>query len=299
MKFNQLEAFIAIAEGSGVAGAAELLCVSQPAITKSISNLEEDLGAPLFDRSRNRLALNQNGTILLRRAKAAKAELQRAREEISLMSQHQKNSLKFNCSPALLPKLIPQAINLFKTTHPDTHVELAGLLEDDPKNKITALLNGEYDLLFTVLNENEELLGVSYEKLMEIEVIFVASEGHPALQMQHPNFKQLEQYDWLLPGHGGLPYQLIRAAFRRVGARIPHSALTIANRQITFSLLEHGSYLAAVPYHSSCFEHTLSALHVITVDTEPMHWPIYVIQRENTIMSQPASDFVEQIKQLL
>ncbi|NIB43492.1 LysR family transcriptional regulator [Pseudomaricurvus alkylphenolicus] len=299
MKFNQLEAFIATAEGNGVVGAAERLCLTQPAITKSISNLEEDLGAPLFDRSRNRLVLNRNGAILLRRAKAAKAELQRAREEIHLMSRYDKNSLKFNCSPALLPKLIPKAINLFKSSHPDTHVELAGLLEDDPKNKITALLDGEYDLLFTVLNENEGLLGVSYEKLMEIEVIFVASKGHPALQLQQPSLKELEEYDWLLPGQGGLPYQLIRAAFRRVNARIPHNALTIANRQITFSLLDQGSYLAAIPYHPSCFEQTLSELQVVAVNTERIHWPLYVIQRENTIVSQPTLEFIEQIKQLL
>ncbi|SEK89055.1 LysR family transcriptional regulator, regulator of abg operon [Colwellia chukchiensis] len=153
LKINQINAFIAIAEGNGVAGAAQKLYVSQPAITKSISNLESELGVALFDRSKHRLKLNKYGEILLRRAKAAKAELKGALEEITLMKDRSQQSIKFNGSPALIPRLIPKAINLFKLNHPDVHVELAGLLDDNPANKIQALIKGEYDLLITVIDE--------------------------------------------------------------------------------------------------------------------------------------------------
>ncbi|MBR9911970.1 MAG: LysR family transcriptional regulator [Gammaproteobacteria bacterium] len=299
MKTNQLEAFIAVAEGKGVAGAADLLCVTQPAITKSISNLEDELGVALFRRTSNRLELNDYGKILLRRATASRAELTRAVEEIEWMKWHSQETIKLNGSPIVIPKLIPNAINRFKQTHPSARVELAGLLEDSPANKMQALIKGEYDLLITVIDENEANLGVSYEKLLDVEVIFVASAGHPALQLEKPNLRDLARYDWLFPGAGGLPFQKLRAAFKRLGSAIPESVSTIANRQVILALLEQGMYLAAIPYHPACFERQLQDFHILDLDLEKISWPIDMIWRENTIFSPTVSDFVEQMKSLV
>lgn len=299
MKTNQLEAFISIAEGNGVAGAADKLCVSQPAITKSISNLEMELGVSLFDRSRNRLELNSYGEILFRRAKAAKAELRRAKEEISLLKARSLQSIKFNASPVIIPKLIPRTINFFKQSHPDVHVELAGLPEDSPANKTQALINGDYDLLITVINENDENLGVVFEKLLDVEVIFVASDGHPALELSNPTLKDLTEYNWLFPGSGGLPFQKLRAAFKKENAPMPDNVSTLANRQIVFSLIEEGMYIAAIPNHPSCSEEKLKDLNVLDVKVEKISWPVYLIRKENATPSSALSDFIDQIKNLV
>ena len=299
MKINQLEAFIAIAEGKRVAGAADKLCVTQPAITKSISNLEAELGVAVFNRKSNRLELNHFGEILLRRAKASSAELALAVEEINLLKRRSMESVKLNGSPALIPRLIPEAINRFMQSHPDARVELAGLFEDSPANKINSLINGEYDLLITVMDENEPNLGIRCEKLLDIELIFVASDSHPALQITNPDLSDLTKYDWLFPGVAGLPFQQLRAAFRRSGTALPLHIMTMANRQASFSLLETGMYLAAIPYHPACFEKQLSELNVMDIETDKISWPIDLITRENTIISPNLSDFIDQIKNLV
>lgn len=298
MKTHQLEAFIAIAEGKGVAGAADILCVTQPAITKSISTLEAELGVALFERSSNRLQLNQYGKILLLRAKASITELHRAHEEIDLLKNHLKTVVKFNASPLLVPKLIPRAINLFKANHPHVNIELAGLLEGKPENKIQDLLNGEYDLLITVIDENEPNLGISYEKLLDVEVLFLASHEHAALKLNNPTIKELREFNWLFPGAGGLPYQKLRAAFRRSNTPMPSDVLLLSNRQITFSLLEEGMFLAAIPYHPKCFERDLKDFKALEVKNEKISWPIYLIWRENSIFSDSMVAFIEQIKSL-
>ena len=299
MKTNQLEAFLAIAHGKGVAGAADALCVTQPAITKSIGNLEAELGVPLFERSSNRLELNNYGEILLRRAEAARAELTLAVEEIELMKKRTQESIKFNCSPIVMPKLIPRAISLFRQKHPHVHIQLAGRLEDTPANKISALLDGEYDLLITVIDENETLPNITYEKLLDIDVIFVASKDHPALKLKNPTFKQLSKYYWLFPGVGGLPYQKLQAAFRNAGAPMPQDVLTLSHRQMTFSLLKEGNYLAAIPYHPKCFEWSMSNFQVLNVNAEGVRWPLHLIKRENTIYSITVLDFIALIKNLV
>ena len=215
------------------------------------------------------------------------------------MEKRAREIIKFNCSPIVTPKLIPKAISLFRHKHPHVQIELAGRLEDTPANKIRALLGGEYDLLITVVDENETLSGVTYEKLLDIDVIFVASKGHPALKLKNPTFRQLKKYHWLFPGAGGLPYQRLRAAFRNAGTPLPEDVLTISNRQMIFSLLLEGHYLAAIPYHRKCFEWSMSNFQVLNVNIEGIHWPLHLIKRENTIYSKTMLDFIALIKSLV
>lgn len=69
MEFHQLEYLVTIAEAKTVSKAAEILLVSQPALTCSIQKLEDELGYLLFDRVKNRLVLNDNGELAVKYAK--------------------------------------------------------------------------------------------------------------------------------------------------------------------------------------------------------------------------------------
>lgn len=65
IELNQLQQFAAVAECGTLSSAAERLFVSQPALTRSMQKLENDLGVPLFDRARSRISLNGNGKFFL------------------------------------------------------------------------------------------------------------------------------------------------------------------------------------------------------------------------------------------
>ncbi len=66
MELTQLEHFKAIAECENITLAAEKLCMTQPALSRTLKNLENEIGYPLFDREKNKLKLNQNGILLLK-----------------------------------------------------------------------------------------------------------------------------------------------------------------------------------------------------------------------------------------
>nr|WP_269844025.1 LysR substrate-binding domain-containing protein [Colwellia chukchiensis] len=149
------------------------------------------------------------------------------------------------------------------------------------------------------LDENEPNDGLAYEKLLEIDVIFVASNGHPALELVNPTLSDLAKYHWLFPGAGGPPFQKLRAAFKRTDTQLPEDVSTIANRQVIFSLLDEGMYLAAIPYHPSCLERNLTDLNIINVNIERISWPIHLIRREHTILSPALLAFIAQIKNIV
>src|SRR6266576_3211839 len=85
MKLHNLRDFVTVAKSGGIRAAARQLNLSQPALSKSISQLEDELGTPVFERTARGSTLNSYGERFLVRAEAAMHELTRGREEISQM----------------------------------------------------------------------------------------------------------------------------------------------------------------------------------------------------------------------
>jgi DNA-binding transcriptional LysR family regulator len=83
MDFKQLRAFLTVADTGNVTRAAEVLHLVQPAVSRQIRLLEEDVGSPLFDRERHGMALTEAGKSLVGYARRAMLELDRARAEIA------------------------------------------------------------------------------------------------------------------------------------------------------------------------------------------------------------------------
>ncbi|WP_460062677.1 LysR family transcriptional regulator [Streptomyces sp. YKOK-I1] len=82
MDLKQLKALVTVAEVGSVTRAAELLHLVQPAVTRQIRTLEEELGVPLFERTRQGMRPTEAGTVMVERARRALHELERARAEV-------------------------------------------------------------------------------------------------------------------------------------------------------------------------------------------------------------------------
>lgn len=101
MESRQLRYFCEIAEAGSFTAAAERLRVAQPALSRQIASLEQDLGAPVFERGPGGVKLTVHGEILLRHADAMRVHAARAREEISASLGHMPGWISFGTSPAL------------------------------------------------------------------------------------------------------------------------------------------------------------------------------------------------------
>src|SRR3954465_14315728 len=82
LDLKQLRALITVAEVGSVTRAAELLHLVQPAVTRQIRTLEQELGVPLFERTRQGMRITEAGAIVVERARRALTELDRARAEV-------------------------------------------------------------------------------------------------------------------------------------------------------------------------------------------------------------------------
>ena len=297
MKLNQLRALIALADGHGIAGAAEQLHVSKPAITKTIANIEAELGVELFDRSKYRLQPNKYTEKLLIRARAICAEHEQALHDIELLKERDQHIVRLSGTPGTLPVLIPKALQLAHQQEPGLLLDFIGDANAPFGQKFKDLREGKFDLLISAVDESIDLNELHFEPLMTIQVSIIASKNHPIRQISRPTLKDVSGYHCLVP-HSLSENSLTRKAFYQAGAQFPKLVTTLPMREMIATMLHHGDYIAFLPLHSALIDDELIVFDAIKVAEELPSWPLYLVWRELSEPSAAQRLFVDMLKTL-
>ena len=161
MDFRKVESFKLVAELQSITKAADVLHVSQPALSRTIHQIEKEVGAPLFDRVGRTIVLNENGIIFLRYANKAISAIDSARNEIAANQLASKTSLTLlPRTPLGRPGLVP---SLFQLSRPDIHLKYIYSDESVPQKDFDIEVYGTFtesrkpDSIFIT---NEELCAV-------------------------------------------------------------------------------------------------------------------------------------------
>lgn len=140
---DQLRYFIAVAKYEHLGRAAEELGLSQPALSRSISRLEEEFDTRLFDRSGRRIQLNSNGKVLLRHVERALAELEDVRKALRDTKDQARHVVSIGFLATFGARVIPNLIRRFKVDHPSVQFRL---LQGPYPSLRERLVSGEIDL---------------------------------------------------------------------------------------------------------------------------------------------------------
>jgi len=145
MELRHLRYFVTAAEELNISRASSRLRISQPAVSRQIKDLEEELGVELFIRDPAGLRLTPAGDVFLPQARDI---LRRSREAVARLESFRAPSkaplVVGYISPALASVVTP-ALRVFGESHPDVRIDL---LELSPKDQIPALREGKIDLAF-------------------------------------------------------------------------------------------------------------------------------------------------------
>lgn len=145
MNFKQLTYFIAVAEELHFGRAAERLDMAQPPLSRQIKQLEDHLGAILFNRGRSAITLTQAGERLLKRGKTILAELEDTQLEVRRLGQGAEGRLRIGFVGSATFGILPNIIRSYRANYPDVNLSLI------PMNNAAlhrALVSRELDLVF-------------------------------------------------------------------------------------------------------------------------------------------------------
>lgn len=172
MELSQLRYFLQVAERRNFTRAAEDLLISQPALSRSVQKLEEELGQPVFERKTRSLSLTDAGTLLQARAQQVLSILEDTRAEIT--DDGQSGRVRVGAIPTIAPYFLPEVLGRFSAAFPKATVIVQ---ENTTDLLLKSCAQGEIDLAIVALPVPTKYLEV--EELFEEELFLVLPPGHP------------------------------------------------------------------------------------------------------------------------
>ncbi|KQW72409.1 LysR substrate-binding domain-containing protein [Ensifer sp. Root127] len=199
MDISQLRTLIHVAELGSLSKASDRLHIAQPALSRQIRLLEQELGARLFDRHGRGMIATEQGQDVLRHALRVMAELEEIRAVVADEDAPLRGHVSIGMPPTVSDILSEPLVSAFKETHPDATLRIvsaySGYLLD-------WLHRGEVDA--AILYDPKSARTLRTHPLLE-ETLFLIGPSNLGLSQSSPiAFSQLENYRLLLPssGHG-------------------------------------------------------------------------------------------------
>lgn len=251
MRITQLRQFIAAVDAGSVRAGARRAGVSQPAMTKSLQQLERDLGVRLLLRGARGVELTREGRTFLARARVIDAELRHAHDELdALRGGIAGGSVDFGIGPALY-LAVPQAMAHFRGRFPETHVRIV-------EGVRTALIGPlrEETLDFIVVQDpgGPREPGLKVRPLLRPELVVAGRRGHPLAHAR--SLRELAGASWLVfnpPGSGGM----LDVAFRSAGLAPPRARVLCESFATALALVSQSDLLGL--FFEQIFDDALGA----------------------------------------
>lgn len=191
MKLNQLKALVAVAKAGSIQEAARLMHLTQPALSKSIRELEREVGVPLLVRSTKGATLTPYGAMIAKRSRAIQKEVDKIREEIDSLRGELGGRLSIGLTPPAAGAALADAVSLFRKQRPSVELQL---LELRPAQITDGLRDGALDLGIVTQYGEAESAGLRWIKLYSLTTLLAIGGKHPHRRIA---VNELTELDWL------------------------------------------------------------------------------------------------------
>ncbi|CAM4060242.1 pca operon transcription factor PcaQ [Vreelandella rituensis] len=229
IKLRHLQAFLEVARHRSFARAAERLAITQPGMSKTIRELEESLGASLFERTPKGVALTQAGLTLLRHAGPAMRALE---EGVAAVGDAHRGvrRLRVGALSTVESRLLPEAIRRWHAEPGGQNDVGVHVVSGSSAFLLSRLRRGELDLVVGRMTEAREIRDLTFEHLYYEPLLLSVRSGHPLAAISPLDPARLGDFPWVLPP----PQTTLRQQVDSFCVR--HSLVLMSQRLETLSL---------------------------------------------------------------
>lgn len=201
IRHRHLNCFLEVARSRKVSTAAFNLNISQPAASKTLSDLEEILDTRLFERRRKGgLKLTPPGKVFLRYAGASIAALKEGLDGLAQTRMQGASVLMIGALPGVAAQFMPSAVKDFK----ESHSTIVRVITGPNRSMLNQLRIGELDLVVGRIARPSDMQGLSFSYLYSEQLVFVVRAGHPLVDAGLFDISSLEQMTLLMPTADGV-----------------------------------------------------------------------------------------------
>jgi DNA-binding transcriptional LysR family regulator len=296
LRLHDLHVFLTVVQWGSMAKAAHRLAVSQPAISKSIADLEHTLNVRLLDRGPQGVEPTLYGRALARRGLAVFDELRQGVGEIEFLANSVEGEVRIGCNESLSAALLPTVIERLHTEHPAVTVHVAQMSRPIAV-EVKGLRERNVDLIiargeFTVPEDD-----VNSDVLFAEPFIVVASARSPWARRRKLQLEELLGEKWILYPAEEAPGALVQQAFRNRGLPLPRARVATMSYHLRDMLLTTGDYLTVIP---ACMLDVLNAkqptVKPLPIDLGVQPRPVAIFTLKNRTLGPVAELFIKCVR---
>lgn len=238
---RQLRVFRAVALERNFSRAGDSVGLTQPAVSRSVGELESQLGLKLLDRTTREVALTEAGQSLAARLDRLLDELDQTLQDVGGMAQARRGKVRVASSPTLSANLMPACIAALAQAEPDIQLVLLDRIQQDVLGSVHA---SEVD--FGVVIEPSATDDLHCESIMRDPFVLVAPVGHPLTRSGAVPWQALDGQALVLLDHASGSRRLIDAALAQHGAHCT-VAQEVGHPTTVFRMVEAGIGISVMP----------------------------------------------------
>jgi DNA-binding transcriptional LysR family regulator len=288
MNLNQLYYFRKLAELQHFSNAAAELYISQPSLSYSIKNLEEELGASLFQKQGRNVVLTNQGKDFYLYIVEALTKLDDGITMIKKSINSSADKINIGTIPTLSGDFIPKNIRTYTGSNPQTTFDIFTCTTG--KEVITGVKDGTYDIGFCSNVENEKNL--FFCPILNQELVVITKAGHELSKKGKLTLPALQEYP-LITYRANNPLGIsIRSLFAE--QRIVPNIIFAFDEEITISEMVSQDFGIAILANTPILQNHI--LSIIPLDVKPNFATLYLVYRNNYDYSNSIMNFILLLK---
>ncbi len=292
IRLRHLHTFVAVAQQGTLGRAAETLNLSQPALSKTLNELEQLTGTRLFERGRLGAQLTLMGEQFLTHAVKVLDALNTAGQSLTRKDEHTPDVVRIGALPTAALGILPAVIGQFHKQQRNITLQVATM--NNPM-LLAGLKSGELDLGIGRMSDPELMSGLNYELLFLESLKLVVRPNHPLLN-DTVTLSRVMEWPVVVSPKGTVPRQTAETLLQTQGCKLPPGCIETLSASLSRQLTVDFDYVWFVPSGAVKEDLRQGTLVSLPVPSTGAGEPIGVLTRVDSPLSSAAQTLLSSIR---
>lgn len=292
MNLNQLRYFLSITKTGSVTRSAEELNLTQPALTRGIRKLEEELGVELFKRLPRAMLLTRFGDAFYRHAQSVFVQLENAQSELQHLAKRTEDEIVIGAGPTWLMGRLPHILTDVLSRFPNTGISVRSGFDQQLREM---LRSGEIELALTEVSDDPYNSDLAQESLICARYVIACGENHPLARKKRVKLSQLLNFPWALPDFAFSAQERLAGLFRAQGLAAPTPLIRSTSFNFILRMLEISDALSFV-VESSLGAHQRNSVVAVDIDHELPSRHAGIVLRQDSWISPVTNELIKALR---
>lgn len=274
LRLRHLQVLLSLAATGNLSQSAVALNTTQPALSKWLKELEEDVGLPLFERHARGLRPTSYGEALIAHARRIEAHLDQARDDMHALREGGSGLVSIGTSGVAAADTVPLAVSRLLERMPRAHVRL---VESTMDQLLPQLSHGELDIVVGRSGQQYDDPLLQVEALYTEPINFVSRPHHPLTEKAALGWDDVLAYSWIVWPQGTPVRRAMETALAAAGHALPSHCVESNSSLLNLTLLNNTDLVGVASHRAALRFEKLNAIRILPMQLEgfgsvSMYW---------------------------